>query len=145
MSTDIKELIEKRLCLAQFGRKLWFQLREKYGITDRTYVVVIPSCEGQEDTYVINTMEHLINLKKPDKVIIIVAKQVSECKYPIVDFIECTDEEISAILCLYSMYRFTPNLIIASLTKPDGRMGSGMLKKGNMDIEELFNMVSFGF
>ena len=142
----MKELIEKRLKLAQSGRKLWMSLVKEHGITDRTYVIVLPSYEEQEYKYVMNAIESLIYLKSPDKVIVISGKPNNECsKHSIVDFAICTEEEISSIICLYSMYRFTPNLIVASLTEPEGRMGSGMMKKGNMEIEEIFDMVSFGF
>ena len=142
----MKELIEKRLKLAQSGRKFWLNLVKEHSITDRTYIIVIPLFEKHEFTYVMNALGNLIHLKSPDKVIVVSKELNNECsKYPIVDFAICTEEEISSIVCLYSMYRFTPNLIVASLTKPDGRMGSGMIKKGNMEIEELFNMVSFGF
>lgn len=142
----MKEFVEKRFRMAQSGRKLWLSLVKEHDITDRTYVIVLPSYEEQKFTYVINAMENLIYLKTPDKVIVLSEKSDSECsKYSVVDFIRCTKEEINSIICLYSMYRFTPNLIVASLTEPAGRMGSGMMKKGNMDMEELFDMVSFGF
>ena len=58
--------------------------------------------------------------------------------------LECTEQEAGNLMRFYCMYQFTPNLLIASLEKPDGRRGINLAGKEWISRQEILDMVVFG-
>ncbi|MCI9078956.1 MAG: hypothetical protein HFH68_08540 [Lachnospiraceae bacterium] len=141
-------LLERRLEEARKGRLYWLYLLEKYQLDFAGYVLLIP--DKEDIVHLKESFTQYIAKKSGSKGVIIICQELASmagCKEDSINnvYIEtCTIQEAENLMRFYCMYQFTPNLLIASLEKPDGRRGINLAGKEGLSREEILDMVVFG-
>ena len=61
-----------------------------------------------------------------------------------ISVVEYSREEAEDLMRFYCLYQFTDKLIIASVTEPEGRKGSGLIGHKGISLEEVIAVGVFG-
>ncbi len=138
-------ILEKRVEEARKGRLYWLYLLEKYKLDFTSYVLLIP--DKEDIIHLKNRFIQYIARKNGSKGVIIAYKELIsniQCTDGSICTETCTRQEAENLMRFYCMYQFTPNLLIASLEKPDGRRGINLAGKDGFSRQEILDMVVFG-
>lgn len=141
----MKELFETRIKQAIEGRKTWLWLQKKYKLGVSDYVLLIPS--EFENVLHLQIRFHQFLMKKKARCGVILfpkGMKPSFLEIETIEYLECDRNSIEELIRFYCMYQFTNNLLIASLTKPDGRMGEKLMRKKGLTRDEVLDIVVFG-
>ncbi|MBE5946733.1 MAG: hypothetical protein E7259_07330 [Lachnospiraceae bacterium] len=142
---DINILKEK----AQKGRLLWLELVEKYNIDDATFVVLLPDTNRRDNECAMKYTDAFLTQKYAKKALVLShdewvrnegMKLTGNAEY-----VEFDRESAKALMQFYCLYEFAPNLVIASLTEPSGRLGEKLVghKEPALSYEEVFKAVVY--
>lgn len=140
----MEDILEKAIKQAEYGRKIWLELVDKYGLEGNFRVVLFPSDDKDINTISVKAMRKLS--EKVEKLIALSYSQevlswdVKESNIILQLF---SRKEAEALMRFYSMYEFTDKLIIASLDEPEGRKGKGLIGAKGITLEELVNIGIF--
>lgn len=140
----MEDILEKAIKQAEYGRKIWLELVDKYGLEGNFRVVLFPSDDKDINTISVKAMRKLS--EKVEKLIALSYSQevlswdVKESNIILQLF---SRKEAEALMRFYSMYEFTDKLIIASLDEPEGRKGKGLIGVKGITLEELVNIGIF--
>lgn len=146
---DMQKLLEQRLLEARNGRYLWLDLKSQYNLDDSAYVLLIPDAD-EDIGHLIEGFIKYIKKKHGHTGLIVVPEKIQQklllyCKKSgQLEIHTCTKKQVDELIRFYCMYQFTGNLLIASLTKPDGRRGELLVGKKGMGRQEILDMVVFG-
>lgn len=58
-------------------------------------------------------------------------------------FQELKSRECGSLLALYSLYEFTVNMQVVSLSLPEGRKGQGLVDTGRLGLKEALSVIVF--
>lgn len=140
----MEDILEKAIKQAEYGRKIWLELVDKYRLEGNFRVVLFPSDASDINTISVKAMRKLS--EKVEKLIALSYSQevlswdVKESNIILQHF---SRKEAEALMRFYSMYEFTDKLIIASLDEPEGRKGKGLIGVKGITLEELVNIGIF--
>lgn len=138
-------ILERRFEEARKGRLYWLYLLEKYKLDFTSSVLLIP--DKEDIVHLKKRFIQYIAKKNSSKGVIIAGKELvsnTKCKNDGICTETCTRQEAENLMRFYCMYQFTPNLLIASLEKPDGRRGINLAGKDGFSRQEILDMVVFG-
>ncbi|MDE6615174.1 MAG: hypothetical protein K2K35_01290 [Lachnospiraceae bacterium] len=138
-------ILERRFEEARKGRLYWLYLLEKYKLDLSGYVLLIP--DKEDIRHLKKRFIQFIARKNGSKgVIVTCTGLVSNTEYKEDNIYTevCTEQETVNLMRFYCMYQFTPNLLIASLEKPEGRRGINLAGKEGISRQEILDMVVFG-
>lgn len=135
-------MLEERIEAAKRGRKCWLEFIEKYDITAKQYVILLPDDNKDYNRPALKYLPEFLEKRGIttayvltwDKWTLETGKELSEG----ITMVKCNKQEIQDIIQLYCLYEFAPNIIIASLDQPSGRKGNGIIGKKNLENDEVF-------
>lgn len=142
---DINILREK----AQRGRELWLELVEKYNIDDATFVVLLPDTNREANCCAMKYLDMFLKQKYAKKALVLShdewVKNEGMKLTDSAEYVEFDRESAEALMQFYCLYEFAPNLVIASLTEPSGRLGEMLVghKEPALSYEEVFKAVVY--
>lgn len=139
--------IEKRLEKAKLGRKFWLSLVEKWKMDQSVYVVVLPGKEKNSHSLAMSFLLEFLKKKGAKKTVVLCCGEWELKRWmrtANISFMKCSEEEIEELIQFYCLYEFTTNLVIASLERPAGRLGVGMVGKNGLRKDEIFAGVVYG-
>lgn len=139
----MKEKIE----LAKKGRQLWISLVENYQIDCSTYVILLPGTKREYNAPAVIYLNRFLEKKYAKRAILLtydewVLEQAADI--PNTEMVYFSREDAMALIQFYSLYEFAANFVIASLEEPVGRLGCGMINKGNITSEQIFAAAIYG-
>lgn len=145
----MKELLQKKLEKARDGKEYWLWLMETYNLSDGKYIILVPDSCTQDAYLSLLFLEDFIKQKNIKSVIILstdfIIKEVSVLFSDKIEEVIIIDKKIKeAIIKFYCLYEFSSRFIIASLTQPKGRKGTGLLKTGKLCYAEIFAVIIYG-
>lgn len=143
------ELIQKELKKAHEGREYWLWLMETYHIENGKYVILIPYPCTRDAYLSLLFLEDFIKEKDIKSVIIlstdVIIKNVAFLFSDKIEDVVIIDEKRKeAILKFYCLYEFSNCFVIASLTQPKGRKGTGLLQTKKFCYAEIFAVIVYG-
>lgn len=130
---------------AKKGRTYWLDLVLQYHIDENMAVVLVVDESDLE--LAVKCIPKYIEKKQISKILLLIPESAG--KENLQDIYGCgylevlSDNQMDDLLKFYGLYNFFPGFIIASLTKPPGRMGMGYLKKDGITYDEIFRTVVF--
>lgn len=139
----MSERLEDRITIAKRGRELWLKIVEHYDIKSSNYVVILPSTEALYNEPAITELPRFLRKRGIKKAFVftsdedVLARQISAEDVEIL-LIKQEASELKALVQLYNLYEYAPNVIIASLEEPSGRMGKQLIGKKNLTSDEVF-------
>lgn len=141
---DMKE----RLCKAKRGREVWLSLCDSYNISGSSYVLIFPDRDFGYNEQALGHLQEFIEKKGISEIFLLADDgwlAACEVKLPAeAKVVRLESEKIDEILQFYCLYDFAPNLIVASLEKPSGRLGRGLIGKRGISAEEVFVKEIYG-
>lgn len=145
----MEELLQNELKKAKEGRAYWLWLMETYRLSAGKYVILIPEAYTQDAYLSLLFLEDFIKQKNINSVIILSTDQViKDAAFLFSDKIEeviiINDKIKESLIKFYCLYEFSSRFVIASLTKPKGRKGKGLLKTGKVCLAEIFAVIVYG-
>lgn len=131
--------LQERIDDAAQGRKFWLRLVENYQIDSSVYVIVIPEEEQQYDVALSNLSQYMKKRNIKKAIILAYNKRLTgQSKQENIQIVDCKREDIDKLIQFYCLYEFASNVVVASLEKPSGRMGKGMIDKKGLTGAEVF-------
>jgi len=139
--------LEGKAASALEGRRFWLSLEGGYQLTSRSQVVLVPH---REPVYMETAKENLGWLavhKKADKILVLGTGGTGmpgsttggvPCFYQAAGSSMC-----SHLLDFYSLYEFTVNLQVVSLSLPEGRKGQKLVDTGRLTLKEALSVIVF--
>lgn len=121
---------------ALLGRKLWLKLVEDYNINMSQYVIIMPGKRREYKEAAILNLPAFLKSRKAS-----LAYVISSDEWDMPDNvipIRLEEKEIGQLVQLYCLYEFAPNVVIASLSEPSGRMGDKLVGKMGLTMDEVF-------
>lgn len=144
-----KKLLEEKAALALEGRGLWLSLLEKYSLSSRSQVVLVPHKEPVYMEVAVENLSFLVSHKKADRVLVLGMDNAgvevpgsTENSVPCF-FHRLSGRECSSLLALYALYEFTVNMQVVSLSLPEGRKGQGLVDTGRLGLKEALSVIVF--
>ena len=144
-----KKLLEEKAALALEGRGLWLSLLEKYSLSSRSQVVLVPHKEPVYMEVAVENLSFLVSHKKADRVLVLgmdntgVEVPGSTENSVLCFFHRLSSRECGSLLALYALYEFTVNMQVVSLSLPEGRKGQGLVDTGRLGLKEAFSVIVF--
>lgn len=140
--------IEERIAQANQGREFWLRLVKEQGINNICQVVLLPEKGKVYWESALKYLPDFLKKRHAKRGIVLTCQKELPKKYHETDdniaFVVCKPEELQALIQFYCLYEFAPNLVIASLEEPAGRLGYGMIGHKNCSLEEVFTGVVYG-
>lgn len=144
----IEELFEKRVAEAENGKKRWKEIVEKYHVDAKSSVLLLPEDTPEYHEAAVKAFPEYLKKNGVENALILCTKERSVClgewiaekEIPVA---VCQAEELEQLVRFYSMYEFTDCLIIGSLTVPAGRLGSNMIGKKGLSLENAVRVMLF--
>lgn len=139
----MSERLEDRITIAKRGRELWLKIVEQYDIKSSNYVVILPSTEALYNEPAITELPRFLRKRGIKKAFVltsddkVLAKQISADDVEII-LVQKDMFELKSLVQFYNLYEYAPNVIIASLEEPSGRMGKQLIGKKNLTSDEVF-------
>lgn len=148
MNTNLDELLEKKIESAKMGRKFWISLQEEYSCTSVSQVILIPHKETEYMEAFYDVLPDFVDKVSADKVILLYIGE-DETEHDKTEKVTLYKKHITVqvsqnIIDFYSMYEFTSNLQIVSLTKPNGRQGKNFVDNKRLNLKEALRVIVFG-
>ena len=143
------KLLEEKAALALEGRGLWLSLLEKYSLSSRSQVVLVPHKEPVYMETAVENLSWLVSHKKADRVLVLGMDSAGmEVPGNTGSGVPCffhriISRECSSLLTLYALYEFTVNLQVVSLSLPEGRKGRGLVDTGRLELKEALSVIVF--
>lgn len=145
----MENLLEQKIEEAKAGRSFWLDLKSQYNLNASDYVLLIPDM-NEDIKHLIECFLIYIKKKHGNTGLVVVPQKIQQ--NILINCVEsdklqlhiCTEKQIEELMRFYCMYQFTSNLLIASLTKPDGRRGELLVGKKGFKRQEILDMVVFG-
>lgn len=144
-----KKLLEEKAALALEGRGLWLSLLEKYSLSSRSQVVLVPHKEPVYMEVAVENLSFLVSHKKADRVLVLgmdntgVEVPGSTENSVLCFFHRLSSRECGSLLALYALYEFTVNMQVVSLSLPEGRKGQGLVDTGRLGLKEALSVIVF--
>lgn len=149
MNNNIFELFISNLKKAFKGRRIWIDLIKKHNITDKDYIILMPSLNRDYNYFALLYINQFLEQKKYNKIIILtfdnrVMKCCSLFSDKINKAINFSRENSELIMKYYCLYKFTDKLIFASLKEPKGRNDYNLIGRNGITLEEIFAIGIYG-
>lgn len=149
MNSNMRNLLLDNISKAYKGRELWIKLIEENSISDKTYVILMPSLNRKYNYYALLHLNQFLEQKNADQVVILTfdeeviesAEIFSEKVKKVINF---SRESSELLMKFYSLYMFTDKLIIVSLEEPEGRSGMQLIGKKGITLEEVIAIGIYG-
>lgn len=128
--------------LAKRGRKIWLSFVQEHNISNAEYVIIMPTDNRGYNESALLYLKRFLDKRGVKKAWIltydpwVMEQQEEYCNYA--QFVQWDKEDIQAVIQLYCLYEFSPNIVIASLEQPAGRMGEGIVGKKSLSLQEVF-------
>lgn len=139
--------MEQRVMLARKGREVWLSLTEKYNINNMKYVIILPDSKRQYNEPALVYLKAFLDKRGVKQALVLTydkwALSMKEKYQKFAQIEQCPENDIKAILQFYCLYEFAPNIVIASLEEPSGRMGTGIIGKKGLSAEEVFKGIVY--
>lgn len=140
--------MEERIELARRGRELWLSLVEEFHIDNSMQVILLPDTKREHNVPAVKYLNKFLEKKYAKKAIVLTHDEwVLGCSDDVednIDIIYFSREDAQALIQFYCLYEFATNFVIASLVEPCGRLGNGLLNKGDITPEEIFLATVYG-
>lgn len=146
---NFKNIVLKNIIKAYKGRKIWIKLLKSYGLTDKHYVVLMPSLNRDYNYYALLYLDKFLEKENAEGALILTYDEnVKKCARmfsgKIIDVADFSREKAELLMKFYCLYQFTYRLIIASLEEPEGRDGLNLVGKKGITIEEIIAVGLYG-
>lgn len=134
--------MDERIDMAKRGRKLWLSFVEANHISNAVYVVLLPSDNRDYNEPALFYLKRFLDKRGVKKAIVLTfdtwveEQQEKYCEWA--QIMKWDRKDIEALIQFYCLYEFSPNVVIASLSQPAGRMGDGLIGKKGLSKEEVF-------
>ena len=133
--------LENRIETAKQGRMLWLKLIEEYHIDNTVYVILMPH-KGEGCNYPFLKYLGTFLKKRGIRRSLLMTEDewVLSQKHlydKIADVVYLSQEQIKTLIQFYQLYEFAPNLVVASLRYPSGRMGEQLIGKKGLTEKEV--------
>lgn len=132
---------EGRIKKAKQGREFWLKLVDKYHIDNTVYVILMPHKGEKYNRPVIKYLGEFLKKRGISRALLLTRDEwVSENKglyKDIADAVSLSQEQIETLIQFYQLYEFAPNIVIASLKYPAGRMGEKLIGKKGLTADEV--------
>lgn len=126
-----------RLKQLREGYRLWKELMAKYELSNEDYVIAFPHHEDPVNHCGLSHLEQFIEYRHAKKVLMLLMEDndmgewIDSKKGKENILIEIISEKtMEEIIACYSVNKLFPHFIMMSLTRPDGRYGDKVLRKG---------------
>jgi hypothetical protein len=134
---------------AYAGRAIWLDIVKKYNLSEKDYVILMPSLSREYNYYGLLYFDQFMKHAKADRGIILtsderVVKTASLFSENIADVVEFSQKKAELLMKFYCLYMFTDKLVIISLEEPEGRSGLQLVGKKNMTLEEIMAIGVYG-
>lgn len=149
MTCQLKQKLNESIEKAYNGRKLWLDIFEKYKLSDRDYVILMPSLNSEYNYYALLHLDEFVRKVKAEKIIILtyddrVQSTGKLFTNRIHDICYFSRENMELLMKFYCLYMFTDKLIIVSLEEPEGRSGKQLIGKKGITLEEIIAIGIYG-
>ena len=132
---------EERIMKAKQGRELWLKLVDKYHIDNTVGVILMPHSGEKYNGPVIKYLGEFLKKRGISHALLLTQDEwVSEntgLYKDIADVVSLSQEQIEMLIQFYQLYEFAPNIVIASLKCPAGRMGEKLIGKKGLTADEV--------
>lgn len=145
MGCSLEELKAK----AYEGRQIWLDLTGKYGVDDATFVVLLPGTNRKENECAMKYLDAFLAQKYAKKALVLSHDEWVKAEgmklTQKAQYVSFDRKNAECLMQFYCLYEFAPNIIIASLTEPSGRLGEKLVghKDPALSYEEVFKAVVY--
>jgi len=142
MNTNMAIPLENRIEAAKEGRKKWLSLVEQYKIDNSRYVILLPGTERMYNAPALSYLAKFLGRRGIKRAFVfsfdpwVMVQKEKYCN--IADIVFCGEKDMKNLIQFYCLYEFAPNIAIASLEEPPGRLGKGLIGKKGLSPEEVF-------
>ena len=134
---------------AERGRLLWLSLVEKHNIDAATFVILLPTEDRKDNEPALRFLDKFLEQKFAKKAYVLSHDEWVKENITMYsskgEYVYFSREQARELMQFYCLYEFAPNLVIASLTEPSGRLGEKLVGHKNPPLtrDEIFKTVVY--
>lgn len=140
---SVKRELYQNLFTAYYGWWLWRKIIRRKGVSDKTLVLLLPSCEKEINYLALLYLDDVLKKRKYKNAVILtydkaVEKGAMLFSSRILEVLSFSRKKAEALMQFYCLYDFDKRFLVASLEEPNGRNASKLVGKRETTKEEVF-------